>query len=235
MFKTLNEVPEPIRPFYFEDVVSEPTGEMVEVPFNYVDENGDEQSGVQSVPEMHDVTYIKLEDFGQTDGNPSILLRRNEVESRCLEVLRFANNAQDKRFYDSYIGWMESEPFQENYTKLEPNYDEAVTQELVYDQATFTDAYQTWIKSEPTKPRQKTLNDYPEYTRYLKLQGIEFEGVMCSATQKDYWGLGIAFDSIRAGVSTVWDFDNGNHLLLTPDNIEEFKSVWLPFRLSFFD
>ncbi|CAM0047366.1 hypothetical protein VPHK406_0067 [Vibrio phage K406] len=147
----------------------------------------------------------------------------------------FANNLQDKMFYNAYTSWADEEPFQEDYTKLESNYDKEDTSELVYDQEAFNIAYEVWFNSEPIKPLRKTLSDYPEYPKYLKLRGVEFEGVMCSATKKDYWGLGIAFDSIRSGLSTVWDFDNGNQLLLTPDNIEEFKTVWLPFRLSFFD
>lgn len=78
-------------------------------------------------------------------------------------------------------------------------------------------------------------NPSPEYVKHLKLKGIEFEGVMCSATKTDYWGLGVAFETIKAGLSTNWNFENGNTLLLTPDNIDEFKAAWLPFRMSFFD
>lgn len=234
MFKTLNEVPEPIRPFYFEDVVSEPTGEMVEVPYNYGDDNGDEQSGVQSVPEMHDVTYIKLKDFGQIHGNPEILMRRLEPESKCLTVLGFVNNGRDKEFHDSYLVWIDDEPMQEDYTKEEPNYDKAGTTSTIYDQDAFNEAHQAWQANGPVRPASKKLDDYPEYKRYLKMIGVEFEGVMCSAVKDDQFGIGSLYQAIKAGREFNFEFRNGNEIKLTPSNIEDFMNVWTPFRNSFF-
>ncbi|AUR91082.1 hypothetical protein NVP1155O_09 [Vibrio phage 1.155.O._10N.222.55.B3] len=221
MFKTLNEVPEPIRSFYFEDVVSEPTGEMVEVPYNYIDENGDEQSGTQLVPEMHDVTYIKLKDFGQTHGNPNILMRRNELESNCLTVLGFANNGQDKAFHDTYIAWMGDEP----------EYVEWGAEGVPFNNE---DDIVAWRLAEPVRPPHKVLSDYDEYVKYRKLQGVEFEGVMCSATKEDMWGLNSVHGFIVEGNAVNFEFDNGSVLKLTADNVEAFYAVWSPFRASFF-
>lgn len=68
----------------------------------------------------------------------------------------------------------------------------------------------------------------------LKLAGVEFEGVMCSATKEDMWGLASVKDWVRAGSSTNFNFDNGNTLTLTPQNIDAFEAVWIPFRASFF-
>jgi len=67
-----------------------------------------------------------------------------------------------------------------------------------------------------------------------KLVGIEFEGVMCSATAEDMWGLSSVKGWVRAGQSTPFVFDNGNTLVLTPANIDAFEAVWVPFRASFF-
>lgn len=67
-----------------------------------------------------------------------------------------------------------------------------------------------------------------------KLAGVEFEGVMCSATKEDMWGLASVKDWVRAGSSTNFNFDNGNTLTLTPQNIDAFEAVWIPFRASFF-
>ena len=71
-----------------------------------------------------------------------------------------------------------------------------------------------------------------------KLVGIEFEGVMCSATLYDQNGLlailtayqlqGAAFQPTR------FEFANGNSLVITKDNIQAFIAVWMPFRQSFF-
>ena len=91
-----------------------------------------------------------------------------------------------------------------------------------------------WEASEPVKPEYKVLTDYPEYPRYLKLLGVEFEGVMCSATKEDFYGLAAAEPWIRKGNSTVWEFDNGSKLTLHADNVDAFYAVWMPFRASFF-
>lgn len=68
-----------------------------------------------------------------------------------------------------------------------------------------------------------------------KLQGVEFEGVMCSATKEDMWGLSAVSPWIQSGNSTAFEFDNGNVLVLTPENYQEFYAVWASFRASFFN
>ncbi len=72
-----------------------------------------------------------------------------------------------------------------------------------------------------------------------KLEGIEFDGVMCSATKEDMWGLNSVHMAWKElGVSfgqTKFIFSNGNELVLSASNIQHFMSVWMPFRLSFFD
>lgn len=73
-----------------------------------------------------------------------------------------------------------------------------------------------------------------EVTR-LKLQGILFQGVMCSATAEDMWGL----TSVLVGlnnfdVSYNFRFDNGNILVINRSNYMELMAVWAPFRDTFF-
>lgn len=68
-----------------------------------------------------------------------------------------------------------------------------------------------------------------------KLEGVEFEGKKYSATKEDMWGLAAVKDWIRAGNSTKFEFDNGEELTLTPQNIDAFEAVWVPFRASFFE
>src|SRR5690606_6555047 len=46
-----------------------------------------------------------------------------------------------------------------------------------------------------------------------KLAGVKFEGVMCSATKEDMWGLSAVSPWIQAGNSTAFEFDNGNVLV----------------------
>jgi hypothetical protein len=71
-----------------------------------------------------------------------------------------------------------------------------------------------------------------------KLAGIEFEGVMCSATKDDQAGLiAILLASQIQGAGfapTVFNFSNGARLTVTKTNIAALTAVWMPFRQSFF-
>ena len=74
----------------------------------------------------------------------------------------------------------------------------------------------------------------PPTTKQLKMAGVEFEGVMCSATAEDMWGLNSIESWVRAGNDVPYEFENGNVLILTSANIDSFRAVWIPFRASFF-
>ena len=71
-----------------------------------------------------------------------------------------------------------------------------------------------------------------------KMGGVEFEGVMCSATKPDQDGLAAVMVAIQLqGASfqpTRFYFENGSTLVITLENYQAFAAVWLPFRQSFF-
>lgn len=71
-----------------------------------------------------------------------------------------------------------------------------------------------------------------------KMVGVEFNGVMCSATKEDQSALVAVMMSIQiqgAGFpSTVFKFENGNEITITLANYQAFIASWLPFRQSFF-
>lgn len=71
-----------------------------------------------------------------------------------------------------------------------------------------------------------------------KLVGVEFGGIMCSATANDQNGLAAVMLAIQlqgaAFQPTRFEFDNGSTLVITLANWEAFAAVWLPFRQSFF-
>ena len=69
-----------------------------------------------------------------------------------------------------------------------------------------------------------------------KLEGIEFEGVMCSATFRDQSGL-LAIKQYleHGGASTIFNFENGNKLKITRSNFDSFYTTWSRFRASFFN
>jgi hypothetical protein len=71
-----------------------------------------------------------------------------------------------------------------------------------------------------------------------KYVGVEFDGVLCSATSADQNGLMAVFLSIQiqgaSFVPTRFSFENGSELVITLSNYQAFMAVWLPFRQSFF-
>lgn len=76
------------------------------------------------------------------------------------------------------------------------------------------------------------------WNSYLKLKGVEFDAVMCSATVDDQNGLIAVLTAKQlqgaAFRPTEFQFENKSKLVLSSQNIDEFISVWMPFRQSFF-
>ena len=71
-----------------------------------------------------------------------------------------------------------------------------------------------------------------------KLVGIEFDGIMCSATAQDQNGLVAVMMAIQlqgaAFEPTRFEFDNGSELVISLANYQDLMAVWMPFRQSFF-
>lgn len=93
-------------------------------------------------------------------------------------------------------------------------------------------AIQQWRKRPLTE--DEAAQKAKELERAQKLIGVEFEGVMCSATKDDQSGLLAADVYVAMGQSVNFEFENGSTLTLTPENQAAFKAVWIPFRASFF-
>lgn len=83
-----------------------------------------------------------------------------------------------------------------------------------------------------------TVEQPPTPTPDPKLVGIEFDGIMCSATANDQNGLVAVMMAIQlqgaAFQPTRFEFDNGNTLVISLANYQDFMAVWMPFRQSFF-
>lgn len=79
------------------------------------------------------------------------------------------------------------------------------------------------------------VEEYQE-TVNPKMVGVEFDGVMCSATARDMFGLSAVIPYIKQGLDLpAFHFQNGNTLKLTQQNVGDFESTWIPFRASFFE
>lgn len=164
LYSTLEDVPEPIREYYEENIVSEPTGKLIEEPYIYFDEEGVEQTGVKLIPESVDVIYINLKDFGEIQDNVERIISRGSSKELIEKFIGFVNNGIDKDFHDSYLEWLNSEP-----TSIDSQNSDISQEEL---DLMFAEAYTDWASSEPVRGPYKTLADYKDliddqYRQYL--------------------------------------------------------------------
>ena len=107
-----------------------------------------------------------------------------------------------------------------------------------------------WVKRDPVVPVPPTAeaiaaqeaarlaSEREAAERERKVAGVEFEGVMCSATAEDQAGLAAVLVAIQmqgaAFQPTVFHFENGSRLVIHLGNWQAFAATWLPFRQSFF-
>lgn len=215
---TVSALPVAIQPYYTNEVRREATGNLIPK----------EPEGLQM--EYADVTYTVY--IGKnTKGYPDKYMIKNlpgveEQYTKYKDGIEYA-------FHSSYIAWLESEP------ELIRARDEQGRYVAANDATPENEAYENydeWLQWQANEPvlTLKALEDFAEYRNWKMMVGVEFDGVMCSATKYDFYGLSSAEEWVRAGNATLWNFDNGNQLFITPDNIDAFYGTWLPFRLSFF-
>lgn len=159
--------------------------------------------------------------------NVNISLAHNSNFDTVKEFLLLANKANRWEFHDKYIQWMQEEP-------ISISIGSSGEEDGSENPSFFSEAHDAWLAKEPTEPEVRELASYSNYSNWLKLQGVMFEGVRCSASKEDMWGLSSVAPIVRKGVSLQFHFDSGDTLLLTPDNIDAFEAVWIPFRLQFF-
>lgn len=225
MFEKIEDVPKQISEFYTTEVKSEPTGNMIDEPYVFTDENGDEQEGVRPVPEYHDVTYVVMLPWGEMQDSVEAVLAKNCTPDVADRFVGFANNIQNKEYHDEFLSWFTSEPIQVELLPVDG-------EDAPVD--TYAEQHAHWVSNEPARKDDKVLSDYAGHVKWLKMQGVEFDGVMCSATKEDMWGLNSVEAFVKTGNPVNFEFDNGNILKLTAKNIDAFYKVWAPFRASFF-
>lgn len=98
----------------------------------------------------------------------------------------------------------------------------------------------TWIPREP-EPVADPVPPEPDpaaLEEARKIEGVAFEGVMCSATKADQDGLAAVLLAIQmqgaAFKPTMFHFANGSRLVISLANYQALAATWLPFRQSFF-
>lgn len=95
-----------------------------------------------------------------------------------------------------------------------------------------------WVAKPDFETVQAFIDAYEPPASIRKIVGVEFQGVMCSATSQDQAGLMAVLTGIQmqgaAFPATRFEFENGNVLTITLANYQAFMQTWLPFRQSFF-
>lgn len=95
-----------------------------------------------------------------------------------------------------------------------------------------------WIFAPDEATVQSFIDNYIPPPSIQKRLGVEFDGVMCSATSQDQAGLMAVLTAIQIQgaqfVPTRFEFENGSVLIITAQNYQAFMATWLPFRQSFF-
>jgi len=116
MYKLITEVPAAILEFYYEEVLTEPTGNMLTELYmvDEYDETTGEPSGSQveqsrQVPEMHDVTYVREvvrpETKTQADLDRVIALGKPTKVREAFQAMVELGNLWD--WYSEYTLWLE--------------------------------------------------------------------------------------------------------------------------------
>lgn len=95
-----------------------------------------------------------------------------------------------------------------------------------------------WIVAPNVETVQAFIDSYVPSPSIRKMVGVEFAGVMCSATSADQSGLMAVLTAIQMQgpnfLPTRFEFENGTSLTITLANYQSLAAVWLPFRQSFF-
>ena len=200
MYKSLTDVPAPIKEFYFEEVVSEPTGEMIEQTYlvDEYDETTGEPTGSQvertrQVPEMADVTYVREHVRPETKSLAD-LERVLDLGKPLSVVTKFANMValESKwNYLDIYKGWKETNDELVELNLELPKLDE--------DGELLQAAYP--LADEPIKPVvrsiEEVLADTNGMSGYNKEIGTKINGVNVSLTEKNQNGIAAVMKGIE--------------------------------------
>jgi hypothetical protein len=88
---------------------------------------------------------------------------------------------------------------------------------------------------------KKQADDATKAIKASKIEGIEILGVMCSATKEDQNGMvAVGTSKLMSDMGglpfadTVFEFSNGNTLVITSENFNTVYAAWVPFRQDFF-
>ncbi|MCA2497776.1 DUF4376 domain-containing protein [Vibrio sp. 2175-1] len=206
-FQTISDVPAAIAEFYVEDVRSEPTGNMIEEEYTYLDENEAEQTGTRQVPEYADVTYVVQIEFGEVKSWSDVdrVIGLGKAQSVIERFVSLAVNGDKKQFHDSYVSWLEACAEVDKYNAELADGEPAIDypEEPIYT-ATDTSAYLMQVA--------KSARDSGRYAP------ITVDGLTYDATQE-------AYDNLQ-GVVSSWEIMIADQALIDAGIVVDGQMYW---------
>lgn len=108
-FNSLDAVPVAIAAFYEEQIVTEPTGNMIPENYTYHDDEGEEQLGTRQVPEYVNTPKVIQIPFDETKSWSDVnrVLSLGKPQAVIEKFVALAVNGDKQRFHGEYIAWME--------------------------------------------------------------------------------------------------------------------------------
>lgn len=212
MFDLITDVPAAIAEFYQEEIRNEPTGNMIDEKYTYIDENEVEQTGTRSVPEYADVAYVVLVPFGETKSWADVehvisLGKPKAVVERFVEL---AKNGDKKTFHDDYLAWM-------NECAEVDKYNESliVDEEGVMPELRSYPPEPVYVETDASIYLMQVAKEARDTGRYAP---ITVDGLTYDATQE-------AYDNLQ-GVVSSWETMIADQALIDAGLVVDGKMYW---------
>lgn len=243
---TLDSVPVALRGYYAEETRSEPTGEMVSEEYTFVDENGDEQTGIREVPEFHDVTYTVLLPFGETKSWNEVdtVVSMGKASAVIKQFIKLAINGDHKEFHNSYIQWLSGKPSEPvrtrnddgTYVPDDLETPESEAYEAGYTPEMYAVEYAEWEVTEPSFVVTDTTTYYRTIAKaereIIKESDIRVGGFMWQVAQADRDNMSETIgyaerNSINVDDTTNWITADNRIVAVSYKDLQDIKNAYV--------
>ena len=220
MFELISDVPAPVAVFYTTETTSEPTGNMIDEVYTYLDENEIEQTGTRPVPEYADVTRVIQVPFGEVKSWASVerVVSLGKPQAVIKKFVECAINGDKKAFHDAYIAWLVDEPDIDDLQFYDTNEDDSQT----FNEPRFDQAVLDWENAEPvytpTDARKYLMQAAKGERDSGRYAPITVDGLTYDATQE-------AYDNLQ-GMVNSWEIMIADQTLIDAGMVSGDQMYW---------